>query len=276
MEDQEINFEVVEEVVIARLVALGLRPEQIEGCIDTGYPHFHIARGECQMAHMPKTGEYLAAVELNANIKKPEIGDFVISDLTVARESSPEAALETATRNYLNVTFPAIRALFDEKVAEEIQKTSSIGNIKSFTAGANQFVEWRVFTGELQILNDSGGGLTEYASNTPPFLLIFDTVTGYFSEPQIHWCKLYISKQGADLIVGCSIDGSVSEEAEAEIRAKFTYDGQPGYELRQFFIFQPLRFIAEDDRAREELLKYHEEMRSKPKKSWWQFWKQGH
>lgn len=276
MEDQEINADVIEEVIKSSLIELGLQPNQIEGCIDVGYPHFHIARGNCEIGYKEEAQEYFAAVELNANIKHPNMGDFVISDLTTARGKSPELAFEAATKNYLKVTFPAIRALFDEKIAKELQEASNIKKIKSFTDGVNRFVEWQIFTGELQILKDLDGSLKDYLSNTWPLVMFFESITGYFGEPQIHWCKFYISKQGDDLLVGCSIDGFISEEAKAEIYSKFKYEGPAGYEIRQFFVFKPLGFLDEGDSAREELLNYHKKSNTKPEKTWWKFWKRDH
>lgn len=261
----DIDFDIVERTIENRLKQQNLNPEKVDGCINTGYDYFHIHRGEVQVLEFEDTQLYFASVEFKAILKSPLIGDVVILDLVTTQATSVEQVLQQCANYYMDVTFPAIQALFDERFVKKEQ----ILTISSYTQDKGLMIKWKAITGELQILNDPDSKLKEYFKQQYPLALVFDTITGYLSQSRLHWCKVYIgNKKAKGVIIGCSIDGQKSLEAEEEIKEKFHfYNNDDEWECRLFVTIRP------DGKPEEKMVKTLQNLTNKEDKKWWEFWK---
>jgi hypothetical protein len=236
MEEASIRFEVVEDVIEHRLQALGLRPKRDEGCIDTGYDYFHLHRSETQVLSVEEEPVFFASLEMNAVLKSPFFGEVVIPELVTMTGDSPETALERCAQTYMDVSFPAMQALFDSTVPSAQTPIKLV----SYTDG--QELNWQVFTGQLQVLNEAHQLLEPFPGTVPPIALVLDTVSGFLAEPRLHWCKLYgAQNEQRELQFGCAIDGRKAPQAEAEMAEKFQLKAPVAgsWEFRQFLVMLP-------------------------------------
>jgi hypothetical protein len=232
--------------------AAGLSPRRIQKGVATGYDRFELYRLETQVAETDIEAlrqTCFASVEVKALVEHPTLGTVEIYDRITQQASSLDGALETCANTFMDVTFPAIESLFTGRPFDG----RSIVRVTSFTPEIGRAINWEVFLGRLQIVNDPEGHLAATLSKQQPISLMFDALTGQLSEVGVHWAKLYGEHpSGGTPKFGCSIDGSKSSEAEDEMRRKFGEPEIPGrWEFRQFLVARPVG--EADEQVTEEL-----------------------
>jgi hypothetical protein len=237
VEHPPIHFEVVEQTLERRLREIGLMPSRSDSCVETGLEYLHLHRGETQVLMLEDEEVFFVSVEFNAIVKHIKWGTAEISDLVGLSASSPGEALARCAEIYMDVTFPALHALFDEKVAAQNNSLK----LATLTQPEGRTVNWRVATGQMQLLDENRVAFDTNVSTQPPIALVIDSLCDVLSEPRLHWCKLYMRSSNGKMEFGASIDGGKNPYAEAEMRHKFvaTPDSPEGWELRQFFTFIP-------------------------------------
>jgi hypothetical protein len=237
----EADLEIAQQVLERRLREAGLSPRVLQHGISTGLTGLELHPSEAEVATAVDAQDvphYLGSLEVTAIVRLPEIGEAQVVDLITLEAESPVATLERCAETYMDVTFPALRGLIDGLPAPGTQTIE----LSSYAPQVARAIRWDVFSGMLQILDDTDGGLADRLRATFPMALVLDTLTGYLDELRLHWCKLFGSHKGASAPrFGCSIDGVRSDEAEAEMREKFLQGGEvPGeWEFRQFFVLRP-------------------------------------
>src|SRR5579859_4779254 len=246
------DFSIIERTIEHRLQGMNLSPRRIADYVETGYDKFEIHRKQTQILLQKGKNEPITdqpnilfvSSEILAKLHHPSFGSVEIVDLISFQGTSAMDTLERCANTYMDVTFPALQSLYEGKSAEGTMKLK----LSSLTGSSGTPLQWEVFTGQLQILNDNDGWLTEQLKQSP-LALVLGTVSGYLAHPQLHWCKLFGKFYSKDQIVfGCSIDGRKSPEAEAEMLRKFgAVDNTPrNWEFRQFFVMRPTSAVDEE------------------------------
>ena len=230
------DYEIVERTLEQRLRDLGLIPVRTGGGVETGYAGLLLERGETQVASLGRLTDVYASVEINAHVKHPEFGEWLISDLVSTEAATAAEALTKGAGYYLDVTFPPLQALFDAGAYQGPERGIDCINAEGAA------VHFKTLTGELQILNDATGELAEYFGKQSPLGLVFNALLQVVTGPvRLHWMKLYIGGGAIGPEFGCAIDGEKSWEAETEMRANFHVDlpKDAAWAFRQFFLFVP-------------------------------------
>ena len=221
-----------------------LTPSRIGSGIATGYQRLELYRQQTQIAEFdlkaPAKGHgFIASLEVKIVLAHPTLGETDVRDLITQRGPSLEGALEACANTFMDVTFPPLEALFTDKRPEG-PGTGAV-TLTSFTIELDRAIKWDVILGQLQILNDPDGAVSERLKTRPPITLMLDALTGHLAEPRLHWCKLYgANTSGAGLVFGCSIDGQKSAQAEAEMSSKFGEPLAGEWEFRQFHAVRPI------------------------------------
>ncbi len=250
------DFTVVEQTIERRLRALSLSPKRGIEQVDTGYDKFIIHRKETQVVTLgPKAASdkptdsepVFASLEVLAELEHPSFGSAQIADLITLEGKSPVDAMERCANTYMDVTFPALQSLF---MGASAPMATRIGMASASMSGGKP-VKWEVFTGQLQLLNDDDGWLTEHLDKMPPIALMLNTLTGYLGQTRLHWCKLFGHYTSNKVTFGVSIDGRKSPEAEAEMASKFGAVGKSAHpwQFRQFIVMRPTHQMDEKTAA---------------------------
>lgn len=273
--DSMPDFSVMDQILEQRLRDKGLQPRREERAVETGIEGLRLERGETEGATAEGMPFYVDS-EINAVLNHPVLGKHTISDRVSVDAPTPAEALALCANAYMDVTFPAIHALFDE-TAQGARETSFIRVNR-----AREPIRWKCFHGELQVLKDATGEVTDYWRRTNILGLVSESVPRVIDgPPRLHWCKLYGSRTAQGLLFGCSIDGRKAGDAEAEMRRKFPSDLALGgqWEFRLFFTLMPAGRAGEDEvaamRARGAEREGQSPPQPPPKKSWWPFGRRG-
>ena len=234
---KEAREEFVDQLLAQRLAEMGLTPQHVVGGIETGCPGLRLTHGLSEAMKTPfsRTPRVFGSVEINAALEHPRLGRHTISDMISTEAPTPEEALTRGVEAYLAVTFPALRALVDEAAYAGPDLDITTKRVNGETA------EWKVFTGECQMLQDVTGEVMGHLQAGSPLAVIQDTLIQVLNIPRLHWCKLYGARTARGLSLGCIIDGRKSPAAEAEMRRRFGIVGpaRAKWEYRQFFAMYP-------------------------------------
>jgi hypothetical protein len=263
----EIPQKAIDLELVKQLHSIGLSAKMVGERIETGLNGLVLHRGKCELVRaQAEVGiVFVASLELIAHINIPD--RVTIADLITATGLTSEEAFATCVLYYCDVTFPALRGLCDPAFTPPGPPIK----LATITQPENRSVNWRVFRGNTQVLRDTDGKVAAFLNKTPALTLVLDTLTGYLSYPRLHWCKLFAAmtpKSG--LLVGCSIDGQRSAEAESELRSKITLKLDPTdrWELRHFIILQP---DGQPQGNLAETLRIEADKQFQSKKPWWKF-----
>jgi hypothetical protein len=247
------DFSVIEQTIERRLQALKLSPRRATERVDTGYDKFEIQRLKTEVliieskdnpANSTDHDVFVASSEILAKLQHPSFGAVEIADLITLDGKSSVDALERCANTYMDVTFPALQALFEGKPGPGAMEM----RLSSFTPSLGRPVEWEVFTGQVQILNDNDGWLAARLKETP-LALITHTLIGYLAQPQLHWCKLFGKFYAKDnVVLGCSIDGEKSLEAEMLHKFGEVDETPRAWEFRLFVVIRPTDQVDEKSR----------------------------
>lgn len=236
-----VDFTSVEKAIAQRLQEFGLTPKLLPEGLSSGIEGLDVYTKDAQVleGRLSETNEavFLGSFEARVAINHPTFGEVEICDLVTMQGQSKEEVLHSCSNTFFDVTFLALKSLFDGKQAPGCWSLK----LTSFTPALGKAIQWKVFTGRTQMLNDPSGSLASRLAEQPPIGLAFDTLTSHLAQPRIHWCKLYGENTKSGLQFGCSIDGIKSQEAETEMRQKFgaSGSGDGTWTFRQFLVMHP-------------------------------------
>lgn len=277
------DFATVDQTIERRLREMGLQPRRANGVVETGLDGLTLKPGEADVAtatDMP----FFADVEINAALRHPVLGEHTISDRVTMDAATPDEVLALCATTYMDVTFPAIHALFDEEGHGGPEMVFVRVN------RARESVRWKAYTGQLQILQDVTGEVAEYFRGNSVINLAQTALVSVLDGPtRLHWCKLYGARTARGLDFGCSIDGRKSGAAEAEMRRRCPPDlgGAGRWEFRLF-----ITLLAAGEADESEVAAMRSEVAARqsqntaqsegqtrnqppPKTSWWPFGRRG-
>ncbi len=247
------DFTIVERTFERRMREQGLSPRRLREGVDSGYSRLEVYCTNAEVLALRENDLRIASVEVKVVLDHPVHGSAEILDLVTLRGESAEAALERCAHTWMDVAFPALRSLFEGKLASG----SAAVDLSSYTPALGKTIRWQVYTGELQI-DAADARLAQFLVEQPPVALILDTLCNFLALPELHWCKLYAAMKPKGLVVGCVIDGTKSLQAEAEMHEKLSAAGDlpPTWELRQFLLMHP---AGEATEMEADLRRHHEQ-----------------
>ncbi len=239
MARKRVDYTLVEHTFAGRLRDWGLSPRLVKEGVKTGYDRLELYRTEIECA--TAGGPVYVSLEVKAALEHPAFGSAEIFDLiTLAGRSANEVIVQCAN-TYMDVTFPALRSLFEGK---EVEEAVSV-RLTTYTQRDRTALYWEAYTGQLQVLNDPDGALAARLLDKHPLLLVVNSLAAHLGRRQLHWCKLFAAHwPGLGVELGCNIDGEQWEQAEDEMRAKICEGGDPPpgeWEFRLFLVMRPGR-----------------------------------
>jgi hypothetical protein len=264
------DFSIIERTWVERLRQRGLSPSAVGQGIATGYDRLELYRQETQVAEYEIDGAvghgFLASMEVKVAIAAPSLGEHEVLELITQHGESLESALANCANTFMDVTLPPLEALFTN-IKPTGPGTGKV-TLTSYSPGLDRGIKWDVILGQLQILNDADGSLSERLKEKLPVTLMLNTLTGFLHEPRLHWCKLYGAMTAkAGLTFGCAIDGQKCADGEAEMAERFGGPLPGDWEFRQFMV---VRSIGDaDEEMTKKLRAMYAESCGGEKKSWW-------
>jgi hypothetical protein len=231
----------------------GLSPRPLARGIDCGYRRLDVNCAKAVTMTLEETDICLAAIEVDTTLEHPVHGSATIHEVITREGESIEAALQRCADSWMDVTFPALRSLFDGKLAPG----AGTADISTYTEGLGT-IRWQVYTGKLQFAPQDAS-LDTFLRRMPPLGQVLDTLCGNFlSDPRLHWCTVSASMRKKGLDVNCVIDGVRPRMAADEMHEKLSgeRDLPRSWEFCQFALMHPAG-PAHDMEA--ELLRHHKE-----------------